>query len=89
MGDWTSTGYLQIKPKLRILILGSYESSAIKRLENLKDFLITKNYLDTSLVKDFNQPLIKNGESIKAFNLRKSLYWIPDLLVGRFFLRHA
>lgn len=77
-GYWTNTGYLQIKPKLRVLILGSYESSAIKRLESLKDFLLTKKYLQTALIKDFNQPARKNGESKKAFNLRKSEYWLPE-----------
>jgi hypothetical protein len=77
-GYWANIGYLQIKPKLRVLILGSYENSAKKRLEGLKDFLLTKNYLQTALVKDFKQPIRKNNESKKLFNLRKSEYWLPE-----------
>jgi len=74
---WVAPEYLQVKPKLRILILGSYDSSALKKLEMLRDFLLTKGYLQTSLVKEFKFPKKYPKESQPAYNLRKSEYWIP------------
>lgn len=66
-----------MKPKLHILILGSYNPSAIKRLEMLKGFLRKNEYLMTCLVKDFNFPAKQQNESDPEYNLRKSEYWIP------------
>lgn len=74
---WVTPQYLQAKPRLRVLILGSYDDSALKRLEMLKDFLLTKRYLQICLVKDFNHPKRYSRETQSAYNLRKSEYWIP------------
>lgn len=74
---WVVPQYLRVKPKLRVLILGSYEDSALKKLEMLRDFLLTKGYIQTSLVKEFKFPKKYPGESQSAYNLRKSEYWIP------------
>lgn len=74
---WVSPEYLQVKPKLRVLILGSYSDSALKRLEMLKSFLISKEYLQVCLVKEFNHPSRGSNESQSSYNLRRSEYWIP------------
>lgn len=69
--------YLTVKPKLHILILGSYDPLAIKHLETLKAFLRQNGYLMTCLVQDFNFPKKQPNESDPDYNLRKSEYWIP------------
>lgn len=75
---------MQVKPKLRVLILGSYDDSALRRLEMLKDFLLTKGYLQTCLLKEFRHPTKYSDESQSAYNLRKSEYWIPKADVPTF-----
>jgi hypothetical protein len=84
---WLPLRYLQVKPKIRILILGSYENSALKRLEMLKKFLLTKGYMQTCLVKEFKHPVKHYNEPQPAYNLRKSEYWIPkaDIPIFVFF----
>jgi hypothetical protein len=74
---WVAPEYLHVKPKLRVLILGSYTASSLKRLEKLKKFLLENGYLQTRLIKDFEKPTKNRNESQSAFNLRKSEYWIP------------
>jgi hypothetical protein len=80
---WVAPRYLQAKPVLRVLILGSYSTRALKTLEMLRDFLLAKGYVQTRLVKEFRFPKRNSGESRSAYNLRKSEYWIPkaDVLV--------
>ena len=74
---WVAPQYLQAKPILRVLILGSYSSCALKTLEMLRDYLLAKGYAQTRLVKEFGFPKKNPGESKSAYNLRKSEYWIP------------
>jgi hypothetical protein len=80
---WVAPQYLQVKPVLRVLILGSYSNCALKTLEMLRDYLLAKGYAQTRLVKEFGFPRKNSGESRSAYNLRKSEYWIPkaDVLV--------
>jgi len=75
--SWSEPEYLKIKPKLRVLILGSYELSSLERLRTLKGFLMLNGYLQTHLVKDFDYPTRSSGESQASYNLRKSEHWIP------------
>lgn len=75
--SWVSPEYLAVKPKLRILILGSYSSDAIIHLEKLKSFLRKNEYSLTCLAKDFDFPKKNPAESSDEHNLRKSEYWIP------------
>jgi len=74
---------------LHILVLGSYRNPALRRLENLKDYLLAKGYAQTKLVKDFKFPEQSPSESQSSYNLRKSEYWIPksDALIFVFFPR--
>jgi hypothetical protein len=74
---WLVPEFLRVKPKLRVLILGSYATSSLKRLGMLKDFLLRNGYLQTHLIKDFKNPPKHSKESQSAYNLRKSEYWIP------------
>jgi hypothetical protein len=75
---WEQPFYLRAKPKLHVLILGCYKSSAVKHLERLRDFLRENEYLIACLVKDFNYPRKLPTESDPSYNLRKSEHWIPE-----------
>jgi len=74
---WLAPEFLRVKPKLRVLILGSYATSSLKRLEMLKAFLLRNGYSQTRLIKDFQRPTRQTKESQSVYNLRKSEYWIP------------
>jgi hypothetical protein len=76
--NWKTAGYLEVKPKLHILLLGSYDKKVMNRLQRLEDFLLSKNYLNTALVCDFDHPKRNIDESKKLYNLRKSEYWLPE-----------
>jgi len=76
-GKWTAPEYLRAKPKIRILVLGSYDDSAVTNLEGIKEFLIAKGYGNTRLVRDFRNPLRGESEPTSDYNLRKSEYWLP------------
>ena len=80
---WVAPQYLQVKPFLRVLILGSYNDAAIQKLEMLEDYLQTKGYAQTRIVKEFRFPPKNPLESQSAYNLRKSEYWVPkaDVLI--------
>jgi hypothetical protein len=79
-----STGYLQAKPMLRILILGSYDKTAEEELYRIKKFLIGKGYVQTRLVEDFKNPLKEDNEIQSDYNLRKTEHWLPEADVGIF-----
>ena len=59
-----------------MLILGSYEDSALQKLEELRNFLIGKEYYQTCLVFDFQVPEKDESESPADYALRKSEYWL-------------
>jgi hypothetical protein len=74
---WGQPLYLTAKPRLRVLILGSYAESVCKHLEELRDFLKSNGYVLSYLVKDFGFPEKQPNELDSKYNLRKSEYWIP------------
>jgi len=82
--DWTAPEYLKAKPKMRILILGSYECSVKTDLRRIKNFLIDKGYNQTRLIEDFTNPVIGPTEEMATYNKRKSEYWLPKADVAIF-----
>lgn len=81
---WVAAEYLIAKPKMRILILGSYETSAATTLNEIKDFLIAKGYGQTRLIADFTNPVRGTIEPEADYNKRKSEYWLPKADVAIF-----
>ena len=76
LGLWSPPEHLAAKPKIRVLILGSYEGEAFDKLERLRNYLIGKGYHQTCIVYDFEEPEQNDSETAEAFALRKSEYWI-------------
>lgn len=72
-------------PRIRVLILGSYQS--INRLRGLRDALIEIGVSNTRLVDDFKGPERLLTEDNDQYNLRKSQHWIDssDISVFNFF----
>jgi hypothetical protein len=87
---WTAPEYLKAKPKIRLLLLGSYEVSAEADLQRVKDFLIAKGYSQTHLVADFTNPPRNEREENPDYNLRKSESWLPRADIAIFvFLKNV
>jgi len=79
--------YLTILPNIRVLILGSYSSPFLSRLESIRDEIIDRGISNAKLVKDFKVPAQQPNERLQAYNLRKSEYWIDraDIMIFVFF----
>ena len=79
--------YLTLLPIIRVLILGSYRSQYLNRLEAIRNELIGKGIINARLVKDFKVPVKYPGEPNPIYNLRKSEYWIDraDILLFIYF----
>jgi hypothetical protein len=69
--------YLKAKPKIRILLLGSYHTPASTELDKVKNYLSQLGYSQTHLVRDFTNPRRDETETEKDYNLHKSEYWLP------------
>ncbi len=58
-----SNNLLDKKPRLKILILGPYgPESALRRLVDVKEYLISRGYESTKLAKDFNPEKMTDQE---------------------------
>ena len=75
--DWSNIDSLNAKPKIRVLILGSYDTAALPILSSIKDFIIAKGYINTKLVMDFNNPPRQENETDAAYNLKRTEFWLP------------
>lgn len=75
--DWSNIDSLNAKPKIRILILGSYDDPALPVLRSIKDFIRTKGYINTKLIMDFNNPIRQADETDAEYNLRRTEFWLP------------
>lgn len=82
--DWSNIDSLNAKPKIRILILGSYDTSALPILRSIKDFIIGKGYVNTKLVMDFNNPTRRANETDAEYNLKRTEFWLPKADVALF-----
>jgi len=88
LNSWaTAPEYMQIIPKVRLLMMGSYAQSFMQRLESIKNGLIKDGLTNCRMTKDFSTPSRMLNEPEKLYSLRKSEYWIrqADVLFFIFF----
>lgn len=86
MSNWaTPLEYLSILPKIRVLLLGSFDPKV--KLESIRDGLIQNGITNCRTTKDFSLPLKTRGEPQHLHDLRKSEYWLrrADVFVFVFF----
>jgi hypothetical protein len=72
----TPPSILDLKSKLLLIILGSFDNGAIIKLRSLKECLIQKGYSKCKLVSDYKYPIKRRNETVDEYNLRKSIWWL-------------
>ncbi|MCH7560000.1 MAG: hypothetical protein IIC67_01290 [Thaumarchaeota archaeon] len=64
------------KKNLKVVIFGPYKEGGFKRLEQLKEHLISRGYTQSNLVEALSDPPGSSRLSEHEFELAKSEYWI-------------
>lgn len=88
MSEWTTAPeYIEIMPKIHVLILGAFRDGCIERLRSVRNALIEYGFTNSRISLDFNFPQKFERERNEAYNLRVSEYWLQrsDVQIFIFF----